>query len=70
MYTDIDYDILRKDLIDYYGTAMMYNPMAVVELGIVENASYEKLIEIAIKNGFDLTNYENQKIKKIKGSVL
>jgi len=58
---DIDYDRLRSDLIDYYGTAMAYNPMAVIELSDVENASYEELIRIAIKNGFDLSDYEKQK---------
>lgn len=64
MYIDIDYEKLRSDLIDYYGSAMMYNPMAVVELGIVESASFDKLIDIAIQNGFDLNKYEKQKIKK------
>lgn len=57
----IDYERLRRDLIDYFGTAMIYNPIAVVELGEVENASIDKLVQIAIQNGFDLSDYENQK---------
>lgn len=58
---DIDYEKLRNDLIDYYGTAMMCNPMAVIELSDVENASIDKLIQIAIQNGFDLSDYEKSK---------
>lgn len=61
MYEQIDYDRLREDLIDYFGTAMIYNPMAVIELSDVENASDYKLEQIAIKNGFDLSDYEKQK---------
>ena len=61
MYMGIDYDKLREDLIDYFGTAMTYNPMAVIELSDVESASDYKLEQIAIKNGFDLDNYSKQK---------
>ena len=56
----MDFDRLREDLKDYFGTAMAYNPMAVIELSEVERASNEKLIQIAIQNGFDLSDYENQ----------
>ena len=28
----IDYEKLRKDLIDYFGTAMSFNPMAIMDL--------------------------------------
>lgn len=58
---DLDYERLRSDLIDYYGTAIAYNPMAVIELSDVENATDEKLVQIAIQNGFDLSDYEIQK---------
>lgn len=60
----IDYDKLRSDLINYYGTAMSYNPMVVVELSEVQCASNEKLIQIARKNGFNLDNYKKGKIKR------
>lgn len=53
----IDVERLRRDLIDYFGTAMGVLPTAMMELSQVENASSEKLIEIARKNGFDLRNY-------------
>ncbi len=49
---------LRKDLMDYYGTAMNSGfGMAVIDLSEVENASPEKLISIAKKIGVDLRNY-------------
>jgi hypothetical protein len=57
MNIELDIDELRKDLIDYYGTAINQNPVAVIELSIVEKASPEQLIYIAINNGFDLNNY-------------
>ena len=61
---EIDYEKLREDLIDYYGTAS-YNgfPMAIIELSNVENASYEELINIAIKNNFNLNNYKKEEIR-------
>lgn len=64
---EIDYEKLRNDLIDYYGTAS-YNgfPIAIIELSDVENASYEELINIAIKNNFNLNNYKKEEIKIYK----
>ena len=58
---NIDFEKLREDLKDYYGTAMSFMPMAIVELSQIEKASNQKLIELALKNGFDLSNYEQQK---------
>ena len=60
---NIDYEKLRNDLIDYFGTAIVYNPMAVIELSNVQNASNYNLIQIALKNGFNLSDYE-QKTKR------
>jgi len=57
----IDVDKLREDLIDYFGTAMQFNPVAVVDLGVVENASPEQLVNIALQNGFDLEEYDVNK---------
>ena len=54
---NIDIERLRRDLIDYFGTAMSMFPVAMMELSQVENASPEKLIEIARKNGFYLRDY-------------
>ena len=54
----VDINRLREDLINYFGTAIFYNPIAIMELEEVKKASESKLIEIAIKNGFDLDNYK------------
>lgn len=49
---------LRRDLMDYYGTAMNSGfGMAVIDLSEIENASPEKLINIAKKLGVELRNY-------------
>lgn len=64
MEVEIDIEKLRRDLIDYFGTAISINPIATMDLIKVENASYEELIDIAIKNNFDLNNYIISYIKK------
>lgn len=55
---EIDIERLRRDLIDYFGTAM-YNgsPQAQILLSKVENASPSELINIAQNNGFDINDY-------------
>lgn len=58
----IDYEKLRKDLVDYFGTAFTLNPMAMVDLLRVQNASDEELVDIAKRNGFDLTKYFKDKV--------
>ena len=54
----MDIEHLRKDLINYFGTAMSFMPIAVMEISRVENATKEELIKIAKENGFDLSKYE------------
>lgn len=55
----IDGDKLKKDLVDYFGTAMFNaSPLAMFELEKVQRASGNELIEIALENGFDLSKYE------------
>ena len=62
---NIDYERLRKDLIDYFGTAMTIAfPIAMLELLKIEHATNEELIKIAIEKGFDLNNYTFQNIRK------
>ena len=54
----IDIKKLRRDLLDYYGSATHSGfPMALIELSDVEMASGYQLVEIAKKNGIDLNNY-------------
>ena len=58
MIIEIDIETLRKDLINYFGTAMFASsPLAMIELSKVENASDEDLIEIAKNNNIDLNKY-------------
>ena len=55
---DIDVDALRRDLKDYYGSAMCSGfPMAVVELTQVQNASPQELVDMAQRAGVDLGRY-------------
>ena len=54
----IDVDQLREDLINYFGTASYYNQVAMMDLINVEKASDEEVVNIALKNGFDLKKYE------------
>lgn len=55
----IDIERLRKDIMDYYGTARFNGfPMAVTDLGEVSNASPEELIKLAREKGIDLTKYK------------
>lgn len=54
----INIEALRRDLVDYFGTAMMGNPIALMELVKVEQASPEELVKIAEDNNFDLEDYK------------
>ena len=56
---EIDVEKLRKDLIDYLGTAMFnVSPVAVMDLTKVEKATPQELINIANFYHFDLTEYQ------------
>lgn len=58
MIDKIDIESLKKDLIDYYGTAMFSSsPIALMDLSKIERVSEEELIEIALNNNFDLNKY-------------
>ena len=58
MNEEINYEQLRKDLIDYYGTAMINGfPVAMIEVINIENALPEHLVQIAIQSGYDLNDY-------------
>ena len=55
---NINIEKLRKDLIDYYGTAMFNSSyFAIMDLSKVQNATPNELIEIARKNKIDLNKY-------------
>ena len=58
MEVTIDIDRLRRDMKDYYGTAMFNaSPMAVIDLSRIERASDMEIVEEAQKAGVDLTDY-------------
>lgn len=52
-----DYERLRKDLVEYFGSALAYNPMAIMDVNKVQNASNKELEEIARKNRVVLSDY-------------
>ena len=54
----IDVDSLRHDLIDYFGAASMYNSIALADLVRVQSASDNEIVNIAIRNGFNIYDYE------------
>lgn len=54
----IDVKRLRRDLMDYFGTAMFSaSPLAVMDLSRVERASDMDVVEMAQENGMDLREY-------------
>ena len=55
---EIDVDWLRRDMKDYFGTAMYSGlPRSVMDLSRVERMSDRELVELAQKNGVDLRKY-------------
>ena len=51
---------LRRELEDYFGTAMFSgNPMAMMDLQRVQNASGQELRQIALQNGFNPDDYKD-----------
>lgn len=56
---NLDFEQLRQDLIEYFGTSMFNaSPLAIVELTKVQNATSEELIKIAKNNNFDISKYQ------------
>ena len=61
MYENIDFEMLRNDLMMYFGSATSVFPAAFINIIEVENADENTLIEIALNNHFDLSKYEKNK---------
>lgn len=55
---NIDYEKLREDLINYFGSATSFYSVAYMDVIKVQNASNEELIYIALQNNFDLEDYK------------
>ena len=57
---NIDFETLREDLINYFGTALFNaSPLAIINITQIERAREEELIKIAKDNCFDLNKYKN-----------
>ena len=60
---NIDFDLLRNDLLNYfYSLALTVNMAAVLESDRVKKANNEELIIIAQENNFNLENYLIKKL--------
>ena len=65
---DIDFVSLRRDLIDYYGTAVSSSPFAMSDVVNVETASDMELLNIINDTSLDITNYiSGESLKKVRG---
>ena len=61
MYDEVDVDKLRQDLEDdALGIMFNVSPAAVIELSKIENLTDEEVIDIAIRNGYDLSKYQGR----------
>lgn len=61
----INIDKLRRDIIDYYGTAMASGlDVAVMDVIDAENASLGELLELARRAGIDLKDYEEEDLER------
>ena len=56
---DIDFDSLRNDLINYFGTARSNYPVAIVDVINVESASDIELLNIINSTDLNIFNYIN-----------
>lgn len=59
MEEEVDFDRLREDLIDYFGTATSSFPLAYSELLELFDCSDDELIKISLNNNFNLDDYVN-----------
>lgn len=55
---EIDVSRLRRDMKDYYGSAMFNGfPIVVIDISKIESMSDFELVELAQKNGVDMRKY-------------
>ena len=63
---DIDFVSLRNDLIDYFGMATPYNPIAMADVVNVESASDMELLNIINNTDLNLLDYvHGDSLKKV-----
>lgn len=53
----MNYEKLREDLIDYFGSASSFMPLSLMEVVRIESADSEEIVKIAQNNGIDLNKY-------------
>ena len=61
---DIDFDSLREDLINYFGTASTSFPMAMVDVVNIQSASNIELLNILNNTTLDINDYINNNYTK------
>ena len=55
--SNIDISLLRRDLIDYIGSASSFMPYALIDVTELETASDEEIVGKALSFGFNLNNW-------------
>ena len=55
-----NYENLRKELLDYYGSATEFFPVAWGDVIEVERASNDELLKMAKEAGIDISRLENE----------
>lgn len=63
---DIDFDSLRCDLIDYFGSASGINPMAMVDVINVEQSSDIELLNIIGDTTLNIYDYVQSNSKRYR----
>ena len=63
---DIDFISLRRDLRDYFGTAVSSNPFAMADVVNVDTASDLELLNLINDTNLDIINYiHGESLKKV-----
>ena len=63
---DIDFISLRRDLSDYFGTAVGSNPFAMADVVNVDSVTDLELLNLINDTNLDITNYiHGESLKKI-----
>lgn len=61
---DINFEALREDLINYFGTASSFYPVAFMDVISVQNATDLELLEIINRTNLDINDYLTNNLSK------
>lgn len=64
-YKDCDYEQLRNDLIEYYGTASEIYSDLRLYVDYLKNASEEEVVKIALNAGINLNSYNKNGFRRV-----